>query len=412
MKKFKTEFFLGAAILFWVVAPVWSQGGEMTIEQTLSDEGQRTTIAFDALAFLTGTLGADSFFPPGKVADFWGFQYLRDNDPTQMGHNTDFLTKAAENVLFILTPAQLDELESLAQSQVDDINQYAYDRFVLMKAFRRLLDRDVPKGRRRLNIDAIKAYSAKLYQLDGQISIQRAEVMGRIIQSLDAGQRSYLDTMVGRGMLTWQNVPNSLNPRDYTHDVHVAIMTYATDIFSWYAGSLDAAVYFCPERQGTYFGSFYLKGAPAVGTPNYSISPSLTRDMGNAFLAALTPTQSRLVTRLVKIQKPWLYEIVNVRREICSLLRKAMAGEALESSTILSLTTRYGELDGEIIYSYATNFVRIYRTLSAEQKDSLTALRKKIIGDLAPEGAYLYSEQIPMPDIPNTDFLFGRRPKV
>jgi hypothetical protein len=45
-----------------------------TIDQTLSDGAQRNTITFDALAFITGDLGADSFFPPGKVADFWGFQ--------------------------------------------------------------------------------------------------------------------------------------------------------------------------------------------------------------------------------------------------------------------------------------------------------------------------------------------------
>ena len=56
-----------------------------TIDQTLSDGAQRDTIAFDGLAFITGNLGADSFFPPGKVADFWGFQYLRDNDPSQHG---------------------------------------------------------------------------------------------------------------------------------------------------------------------------------------------------------------------------------------------------------------------------------------------------------------------------------------
>ncbi|MEI7770039.1 MAG: hypothetical protein WCI67_08630, partial [Chloroflexales bacterium] len=59
--------------------------GSFTMTQTLSDNAQQMTIAFDGLAFLTGTLGADSFFPPGKVADFWGFQYLRDNDPSAMG---------------------------------------------------------------------------------------------------------------------------------------------------------------------------------------------------------------------------------------------------------------------------------------------------------------------------------------
>ncbi|MBK7450045.1 MAG: YbhB/YbcL family Raf kinase inhibitor-like protein [Anaerolineales bacterium] len=67
------------------------------IEQAVSDKAQGMTISYDALAFMTGDLGSDSFFPPGKVADFWGFQYLRDNDPSHMGHAGDFLTSAAMN---------------------------------------------------------------------------------------------------------------------------------------------------------------------------------------------------------------------------------------------------------------------------------------------------------------------------
>jgi len=41
-------------------------GPQYTIGQTLSDLARQTTIAFDGLAFLTGSVGADSFFPPGK----------------------------------------------------------------------------------------------------------------------------------------------------------------------------------------------------------------------------------------------------------------------------------------------------------------------------------------------------------
>lgn len=143
-----------------------SAAGAFTIEQTLSDEAQRNTIAFDALAYLTGSLGADFFFPPGKVADFWGFQYLRDNDPTEMGHNTDFLTRAAYNMLYALTSSQRAGLIALADSQVDAINAYAYDRFVLMQAFRRLLEGDLPAGSMGLDRSAVKAYSAELYWLD------------------------------------------------------------------------------------------------------------------------------------------------------------------------------------------------------------------------------------------------------
>ena len=152
-----------------------THSGGMTIEGTLSDEAQETTIAFDGLAFLTGSLGADSFFPPGKVADFWGFQYLRDNDPSQMGHSGNFLTKAANNVLYILTPSQRSQLVALAESQVDSINQYAYDRFALMDAFRRLLEGDIPAGSTGLDLEAVKDYSAELYRLDGQISFERGD---------------------------------------------------------------------------------------------------------------------------------------------------------------------------------------------------------------------------------------------
>jgi hypothetical protein len=68
-----------------------------TLDQTLSDQAQGTTLAFDGLALMTGNLQARSFFPPGKVADYTGFQYLRDNDPDNMGHNTSFLTRIANN---------------------------------------------------------------------------------------------------------------------------------------------------------------------------------------------------------------------------------------------------------------------------------------------------------------------------
>ena len=380
--------------------------GSFTIEQTLSDQAQRTTIAFDGLAFLTGSLGADSFFPPGKVADFWCFQYLRDNDPSEMGHNTDFLTKASLNMLHVLTSSQRAQLIALANSQVTSINDYAYKRFVLMKAFRRLLEGDIPAGATGLNKSAVKVYSAVLYRLDGQISYDRAQVMGAILQSLNATQRAYLDAMVGKGMTSWPTVDEPPELKGLGRDVKVAVMTYAGDLFSWYAGSLEADVYFCPERQGTYFGSFYMKDAPAVGNPNYTIDPNLTANMGNAFLAALTPTQAQLVTDLVTIQKPSLYAIVDRRRDIATQLRTFIAGASPDSATVLSLAGTYGELDGEIVYNYATNFAKVNQTLSAAQKTQLAALRTQVLGNLAPTGAYLYAEPISMPTIPNTDFLF------
>ncbi len=381
-------------------------GGGMTIQQTLSDEAQKNTIAFDGLAFLTGSLGADSFLPPGKVADFWGFQYLRDNDPSEMGHNTDFLTKAANNVLSVLTDTQTAELVTLAESQVDAINQYAYDRFVLMDGFRSLLEGDLPEGSTGLDVEAVKAHSAQLYALDAQISIERAEVMGGILHAMDATQREHLDAMVGQGMTSWPDVGDQLDQRAYSHDVHVAVMTYAGDMFSWYSGSVEADVYFCPERQGTYFGSFYLKDAPAMGNPNYTIDSNLTAESGAAFLATLTTDQAQQVTDLVELQRDELNEIVEVREQVAIELRRYMTGDSVDTDAVLALMEQYGELDGEIVYQYANVFAAVGQSLTAEQEAALADLRAEL-GVSQPDGAYLYSEPIAMPTIVSSDFLFA-----
>jgi hypothetical protein len=52
-------------------------GRKYSLEQAISDRAQLNTIAFDGLAFLTGDFGYDTFLPPGKVSDYFGFQYIQ-----------------------------------------------------------------------------------------------------------------------------------------------------------------------------------------------------------------------------------------------------------------------------------------------------------------------------------------------
>jgi Spy/CpxP family protein refolding chaperone len=277
---------------------------------------------------------------------------------------------------------------------------------MLMKAFRRLLEGDLPTGARGLSKAAVEKYSAGLYKLDGQISVQRAQVMGGILKGLSQDQRAYLDKLKGTGMMTWPDLPEQIDKRTMTHDVHVAVMTYAGDLFAWYMGSLEADVYFCPERQGTYFGSFYMKDAPAMGHPDYTIDNRLTGDMGATFVSLLTPQQAQVLYDLVTNDTPLLSQIVEVRRAVASQLRKYIAGEAVDTAAVLKLCDRYGQLDGDIVHAYATAFAQIGQSLTAQQRTQLAALRKQA-GDYTPQGAFLYSTPIQMPNIPSTDFLFG-----
>jgi phosphatidylethanolamine-binding protein (PEBP) family uncharacterized protein len=381
---------------------------EYTIERTLADGGQRNTIAFDALAFLTGNLGAQSFYPPGKVADFCGFQYLRDNDQTELGHNTDFVTIVAFDVLNILTEAQRSQLIARAGVQVDLINEYAYGRFPLLKAFRRLVEGDLPAGTTGLDKAAVMAASAELYQIDGEISYDRAQLLGGIIRSLTSEQRAALDRLKTLGGVgNWnRTLDDPLRGLNLSHDVQVAVMTYASEMYSWYAGSVVSDTYFCPERQGTYFGSFYLKDWPAMGNPNYTINEQLTARAGQDFIAALSPAQAAEVNGLVTTQKSDLIAIVETRTAIARELRGFMTQESIDREAVMELSARYGELDGAIIHAYATCFARVEASLTDAQHARLDAI-VNAIGYTDPPGAFLYSQPIPMPEIANTDHLFG-----
>ncbi len=405
-------------ILLTVGLLTWTQGSAQrrngpppqgptnySIEQACSDQAQLNTIAFDGLGFLTGDLCSCTFLPPGKVCDYFGFQYMRDIDTGTGGHNTDFLTNIANNVWVILNDAQRGELIALAHEQAGQFQDLARLRFPLIKAFRRELEGDIPTGSVGLDRDAVKQYSAKMFEFDGMLAFRRAQVFGTIAQSVDAAQKTAFSRLVFGRSDTWSKMPEQIDKEGFTHDEHVALMTYASEFFSWYAGSVQADTYFCPERHGTYFGSFYMKDAPAMGKPGYSISTSLTGDKGEAFIAALMPQQQSLVTSLVDLQRADLSEIVKVRSEISVELRRFMTSGPAGPQTVLALAHRYGELDGEISWYYATHFAQIGRTLTARQRQTLMNLRD--LSDYACTGAYLYSEPIPMPDIPDSDFLFG-----
>ncbi len=406
-----------------------------TIDQTISDGAQRTTLAFAGLGMMTGNLEAQSFFPPGKVADYTGFQYLRDNDPDEMGHNTSFLTRVANNVIYMLDASQFSQLETLAAAQIDQIDLYAFKRFPLMKAFRRLLEEDIPAGSAGLNLNAVKAASRELYVLDGQISFDRALLYANIIHSLTAGQRATLDSMKGKGWTSWPDITDD-QIRDkmsgLPQGTAVAVMTYAGDLFSWYAGSVDADVYFCPERHGTYFGSFYIKDAPAIGHEGYSIDEQLTATAGSALCDSaqgyVTEAQAEEISSLVETQRNNLYagavNIVGLRTEIAALLRGLLTSTASSESVksqVLALSATYGELDGENNYYYATVFTHVYQTLTDDQRAALAGLRHSIMSGSYDDGTpfdfsvcttpFLYSAAVTdisvlEPYVGNTDHLF------
>ena len=375
-----------------------------SIEQAISDNAQLSTLAFDGLGFLAGNFCSDTFLPPWKVSDFFGFQYLRDVTQEGKWHSTDFVTNAANNVLSILTDVQKAKLIALATAQAADVNQYATDRFPLMKAFRRQLEWDIPSWTTALSKSAVMSYSADFYALDAKISIARAKLYTDIFNSLSTSQRTFISNMLSWGFYSWPSLPDQIDKTKLTHDQDVLVMTYAGDILSRYADDVEADTYFCPERQGDYFGGFYVKDAPAVGNAWYTIAETITADKGQEFLSDLSATQKPIITSLVTTQKSDINSIVEKRRAISTLLRSYRTTSTVDESTIITLARQYGALDWEISYYYATTFANVGSTLTTAQKQQLIDLRG--LTWYTCDGAYVYSERLSNPTIENTDFLF------
>jgi phosphatidylethanolamine-binding protein (PEBP) family uncharacterized protein len=365
---------------------------------------------------VTGSFCSQTFYPPGKVADFFGFQYLRDNDPSNLGHNTEFTTLSADPILAILTDAQVNTFVALAVQEKVLSDEYGYARLPLAKAFRRLIDGDAPTSHPELSLDAVKEYSAYLFSIDGEMSYLRAQAYASVLQSMDANQKAVLDSMKGRGAADWKQPASEPDALRRHGAYSVQLRTYAGEMFAWYAGSVDADVYFCPEREGTYFGSFFMKDIKAMHNQNYTIDSNMTAEMGDAFLKTLDPTQKAKVTGLVSEQKQDLLDIVAKRTEISELLRDFLKQGSVDETTVVGLAMQYGELDGEISYYYAMRFSEVWKTLSADQKTTLTALRKKATAeddgsadyDNMCGNGYLYSAPLSAPPtVIDTDFMFG-----
>ncbi len=375
------------------------------LEQAMSDNAQLHTIAFDALAFFTGDFAYDTFLPPGKVSDYFGFQYMRDIDTAEGGHSTSFLTRIAYYTLSVLTDAQRAQLVALAKAQQDDIRRFAEMRLPLMAAFRRNLEGKLPASTRTLSKSAVVQQSAALYVLDGKLALERAQAMADVIRQFTPAQKEALARAKFGDSRSWPDAKEPYDKRSLSHDVDVAVMTYASELFAWYAGSLDADTYFCPERHGMYFGGFGMKTAPAMGKQNYSISTSLTGDSGEALLQLLGPTQGRPITDLIALQKPALQEIASVRRAIATELRRLLRGETADAKRVETLSRRYGELDGELSYLYAVAFGKVGQSLTAAQKSTLHSMRQ--VDPNEPKGPFIYSNPVRELRIGNTDSYFA-----
>lgn len=385
-------------------------GNKYSLEQALSDNAQLSTIAFNGLAFLSGDYGAATFIPPGKVCDYFGFQYMRDVDVAQKGHNPMFLNRVAGNVLHILTDEQKKIFLNLAEEQAPKLEALAKMRLPLIKAFYMERDNQTPASSNGLNKEAVMRCVAEIFTLDAELSMRRAEVMARVALSLTPDQKAYLDKMKFGDFNTWPSLDERDEMKQYGRGkskmFSVAFMTYASEFFSWIDGSEEADTYFCPERHGTYFGGFYMKDMPAMGKRDHDISTSTTGDNGKAFLRdVLTSEQRKYIEATIDLQRKALAEIVTIRRAISHELRKYLNGQTPDENKVITLGKRYGELDGEMSWYYVTAFTHVNNTLSAQQRAELIKLRNLQGYESAPY--YIYSEAMHVnPELDNTDVLF------
>ncbi len=377
-----------------------------SIEQATSDEAQQNTISFAALSFMSSGICEMSFLPPGKHASYFGFQYLRDVVGGAAGHGQDFVPHVANNMLYILSSEQRMILIDLAKQQQGKIRQFALQRFPLLLSFERYANNQMPVGTTRLDKSKIIQHSGELYALDGELSYERAIAFGKVVASLTQDQKNYIDQFKNKAYESWPQRSEQVEKRQFEHSTHVALMTYASELLSWYVGDLKKDVYFTPERTAAYFGAYWTKAAPmkAVRRDNYRISTALTGDSGAAFLRILNQQQKSQITNLIQLQNPFLMEMVNIRELIVREIREIFRGKEASQKKIVSLSHRFGELDGEIAYLYANAYANIRNSLSQSQLQKATDIRN--IAQYPCKGAFIYAEPSQVPNIENINSFF------
>ncbi len=383
-------------------------GGDQrySIEQAISDRAQLTTIAFNGLAFLTGNFAEYTFIPPGKVCDFFGFQYMRDIDIAKKGHNPIFLNRVVGNVMHILTPAQRKLFFNLAETQTKQLQSLALERMPLIMAFNDELNGKNGAVKNQLDRNKVSEYTGKIFRLDAELSYERAKIFGKVALSLTQAQKESLGKMKFGDFNSWpaRNERSSIQ-RGKSRLFNIAYMTYASEFFSWYSGSVKADTYFCPERHGTYFGGFFMKDMPAMNKRDFDISTSITGNLGEEFLDILNSTQRQKMSQIVEAQRKYLLEIIKVRRAISIELRKFLDEKQADKKRILQLGTLYGQLDGKLSWLYATTFSSIKKTLSPTQLGKINKLR--VVDNDTVNEAYIYSNPVKkLTQLLNSDYFF------
>jgi len=283
---------------------------------------------YDAVTWYSGNLCGDSFLPGGKIADFFGYQYLRDTAPNQADHTTEFVTYSSKAFLSVLSPGQTAIITAYAAnySQYQNMtNQYVNMRFPIYKAFRRLLNGDLPSGTSGLNQAALLNLSQSLYEVDAVIAVMKAQAFATIINSLDSYQKSILEQYVKGGFNSW--------PVNKTN-CDANVMGLASEMFGWYAGNLTSDTYFAPERINDYFGSFYFKDGPDYGTSNYSVATHVTGTEGDDFYSYLNLTEQSWYDAIMPDQFTYLTNIVEVRSQISTELRKALSNQSINTTLV------------------------------------------------------------------------------
>lgn len=351
-----------------------------------SNAAQLSNIVYNGFAFMNeNNFCSVTFLPPLHWGDFFGFQHLRDITPNGQGHNTNFLTNVAYNVFRLLDDATISQMREQAIKHSATALNYAGQRYKLISAFQRLLNGDLPAGKHQLNIEAIKIYSSKLYAIEAPVTLDRAVLFSRILNSMNSSQIAGLLQLQNSSYIeSWtktdqKNLANREIMKGLTNTQATILTAFAGEIFSWFSGNLESDTYFGPERQFNYFGGLYLKDVLSVSVNNYSIPEQIGGTLSRNFLQILNPNQQNLFINLVSQQKDGLNSLVEVRKSISNILRKIQMGELKGSDVaafdqLLALETRYGALDGEISALYATTYAKVYESLNSTQVSQLKTL--------------------------------------
>ncbi|MEM8970723.1 MAG: hypothetical protein AAGD43_01490 [Pseudomonadota bacterium] len=326
-------------------------------EHEVEEAQLRSAVASRTLTWLTGTAANNDYISVGRMANFFGFVALR----VSSGQS---LTRAhvARDTLAVLEPSQIDILVGLLDAQSPPHASTQTARVEMNRALERLLvGEDVTQ-------DAFLALGRGYGAAEAELGRVIAQRFGTLSTTLTPEQQDRL-AMIRKAHAMGQpeTIPAPGNRVRLPDVDRQELVNLAARFLSWTTGSPELNDFEVVGKPSQHFGFVSLRLASGHSVRRGAVAGEV--------LDLLTSDQRKMLDVAVEQNAELFPEFLAMRAGLMRELEVALKGDVIDREAVHQLGEEVGEIEARMTWAQAKAMLHVRDALSAEQLDSLLAMR-------------------------------------